>query len=166
MKSAWGVEVTRSKPDRDWCWMDCVTCDEDLGERIEKFNRRVSNKYKLTYKDLSQLSLLSSGDEDCDLALIVSHPHGQPKKITVGTVTHQDIENRRVDYNTPTCPGSSGAPVFGYARWVWLLPVHSGSVGKTSTENNHKLNDFQRWSRKLKGHKTEQEQINFGYEWY
>ncbi|GFR86176.1 hypothetical protein ElyMa_002460500, partial [Elysia marginata] len=128
MKSARGVEVIRSEPDMDWCEMWCVTCDEDLGERIEKFDKRVSNNCKLTYQDLSQLGLLSSGDEDCLPALIVSHPHGQPKKITVGEVTHQDIENFRVYYNTPTCPGSSGAPVFGDTRLWGLLPVHSGSA--------------------------------------
>ncbi|GFR91778.1 hypothetical protein ElyMa_002601000 [Elysia marginata] len=164
MKSAWGVEVMDSEPDRDWCWMDCVTCDEDLAERIE-FNRGFVLNDKLTYQDLSPLGLLPSGGEDCEPVLIVSHPHGQPKKITVGVVTHRDKENRRVDYNTPTCPGSSGAGVFRSGSWFGLLPVHSGSAGKTSTENNHKLHDFQRLSRKLRGHKTEQEQINFGYFW-
>ncbi|GFR96152.1 hypothetical protein ElyMa_002713400 [Elysia marginata] len=164
MKSVWGVKVTGSRLDRDWCWMDCVTCDEDLGERIEKFDCSFVLNDKLTYQDLSQLGLLPSGGEDCDLALIVSHPHGQPKKITVGEVTHQDIENRRIEYNTPTCPGSSGAPAFRSGIFL-LWSVHGGSFDKTSTENNHKLNVFQRLSRKLRGHKTELEQINFGYEW-
>ncbi|GFS08129.1 hypothetical protein ElyMa_001266400 [Elysia marginata] len=176
MKSLLGVKVTGSEPDRDWCWMDCVTCDEDLGERIEKFDSSFVLYDKLTYQDLSQLGLLPSGGEDCHPVLIVSHPHGQPKKITVGVqtskkitvgvVTHQDRENHRLDYNTPTCPGSSGAAVFRSYRSgrVWsLLLVHSGSFGKTSTENNHKLSVFQRLSRKLTGHKTDQEQINFGY---
>ncbi|GFS24266.1 hypothetical protein ElyMa_001659300 [Elysia marginata] len=172
MKSAWGVKVIRSRPDMDRCCMDCVTCDEYLGERIEEFDssfvldedHQVVWYDKLTYRDLSQLGLLPSGDEDCEPVLIVSHPHGQPKKITVGKVTDQDEEIDRLDYNTPTCPGSSGATVFRSGR-LWGWSVHSGSFGKTSTENKHKLNDFQRLSRKLTGHKTEQEQINFGYEW-
>ncbi|GFS13961.1 hypothetical protein ElyMa_006734000 [Elysia marginata] len=164
MKSAWGVEVDMSLFDKDWCDMLCVTCDEDLGERIEKFGSRYWLNDELTYQVLSPLGLLSSGDKDCHPVLIVSHPHGQPKKITVGVETHRDRENHRLDYNTPTCPGSSGAQVFGYndrmgteRLWWSLLPVHSG------TENKHKLNVFQRWSRKLRGHKTEQDQINFGY---
>ncbi|GFR95672.1 hypothetical protein ElyMa_006278600 [Elysia marginata] len=159
MKSVRGVEVTESSPDEDWCLVECVTCDEDLGERIEKLDWRYGLNDELTYQVLSPLGLLSSGDKDCHPVLIVSHPHGQPKKITVGIVKHKDRENRRLDYNTPTCPGSSGAAVFVYDRSSWLLPVHSG------TENKHRLNVFQRWSRKLRGHKTEQEQINYGYQW-
>ncbi|GFS00428.1 hypothetical protein ElyMa_006398600 [Elysia marginata] len=135
MKSAWGVEWRESRPDRDWCEMLCVTCDKDLGERIEKFGSRYLLNYELTHQVLSQLGLLPSGDEDCLPVLIVSHPHGQPKKITVGKLTHGDRKNPRVDYNNPTCPGSSGAQVFVCGRmWSFLLPVHSG------TENKHKLN--------------------------
>ncbi|GFS18618.1 hypothetical protein ElyMa_003267600, partial [Elysia marginata] len=73
MKSVWGVEVTGCGADTDWCLMLCVTCDEDLGERIEKIDSGYELDDKLTYRDLSQLGLLPSGDED--LALIVSHPH-------------------------------------------------------------------------------------------
>ncbi|GFR89557.1 hypothetical protein ElyMa_002545400 [Elysia marginata] len=163
MKSAWGVEVTKSGTDRDRCWMWCITCDEDLGERIEKFDRRYWINDELNRQDLSELGLLRSGYEDCRPVLIVSHPHGQPKKITVGEVTHRDEESHRLDYNTPTCPGSSGAAVFGVRLWWLFPPVHSGSFDKTPTENNQKLNVFQRLSRKLRGHKAEQEQINFGY---
>ncbi|GFR75016.1 hypothetical protein ElyMa_002177900 [Elysia marginata] len=162
MKSAWGVEVIGSRPNMDCCGMLCVTCDEDLGKRIDRHDVFHDDPYR---HDLSQLGLLPSGHKDCDFALIVSHPHGQPKNITVGEVTHQDRENQRVDYNTPTCPGSSGAIVFRSYRWLWLLPVHCGSFGKTSTENNLILNALQRLSRKLRGHRTEQEQINYGYEW-
>ncbi|GFS16105.1 hypothetical protein ElyMa_004949500 [Elysia marginata] len=160
MKSAWGVEVTESSPDRDWCSMECVTCDEDLVEKIEKICRCYwLYDDELDPKDLSELGLLPSVHEYCDPVLIVSHPHGQPKKITVGVLRHGSRVNPRQDYNTPTCPGSSGALVFGFYRLLGLLPVHSG------TENKHRLNVFQRWSRKLRGHKTEQEQINYGYQW-
>ncbi|GFR96101.1 hypothetical protein ElyMa_000959800 [Elysia marginata] len=162
MKSVWGVEVTGSRPDKDWCLMDCVTCDEDLGERIEEFDSRYVVDDKQNFRDLSQLGLLPSGGKYFNPVLIVSHPHGQPKKITVGVVTYLDKENDRLGYNTPTCPGSSGAGVFRSGRLLWLS-VHSGSFSKTSTENKHRLNDFQRLFRKLRGHKTEQEQINFGY---
>ena len=50
-----------------------------------------------------------------DVAVVVSHPHGEQKYITVG---HQvDVEwnekrtNCKVRYDAPTCPGSSGGPV-------------------------------------------------------
>ena len=48
--------------------------------------------------------------------LIISHPHGMPKKVTVGVL--QSLEKSsdgalyRPVYDATTCPGSSGAPVF------------------------------------------------------
>ncbi|GFR88001.1 hypothetical protein ElyMa_000759900 [Elysia marginata] len=157
MKSAWGVEVKWSEPDKDFCYMECVTCNEDLGVMIEKFDSCWLNGGELDRQDLSQLGLLPSGGEGCVPALTVSHPHGQPKIITVGVETHRDKETDRVGYNTPTCPGSSGAKVFACDRLWWLLLVHSKTV------KNHKLNVFQRWLTKMRGHETEQEQINYGY---
>ncbi|GFS22065.1 hypothetical protein ElyMa_006940800 [Elysia marginata] len=160
MKSVSGMAVVKSEPDKDFCWMSSVTCDEDLGERIGELDWQCG---ELNRQDITELGLPLSGDNSCDLILIVSHPHGQPKKVTVGEVRCRDGVKGRLEYNTPTCPGSSGAPVFGYDRsqfFIWS-PVHTGSFGKTSTENTHKLNEFQRVFKKMKGHKTEQEQINY-----
>ncbi|GFS10928.1 hypothetical protein ElyMa_003073300, partial [Elysia marginata] len=92
MKSVWGVDVEWSEPDRDWCGMLCLTCDEDLGKRIENFHWSVLDA-KLDHQDLSQLGLLPSGDEDCFPVVIVSHPHGQPKKITGKTHKSQRFQN-------------------------------------------------------------------------
>ena len=46
--------------------------------------------------------------------LIISHPHGQAKKITLGKQrpTVKDDEPLYQEYEAATCPGSSGAPVF------------------------------------------------------
>ena len=46
--------------------------------------------------------------------LIISHPHGQAKKITLGKERPRvkDGKPRYREYETATCPGSSGAPVF------------------------------------------------------
>ncbi|KAK3727443.1 hypothetical protein RRG08_058860 [Elysia crispata] len=55
------------------------------------------------------------------LIVVVSHPHGQPKKITLGSLVKYKVnwaEPRAyaltwtLSYKTDTCPGSSGAPVF------------------------------------------------------
>ena len=60
----------------------------------------------------SMMSSLSG--EGQDYTLIISHPHGQAKKITLGKVRPPvkggDSDYR--EYETATCPGSSGAPVF------------------------------------------------------
>ncbi|GFR69986.1 hypothetical protein ElyMa_005643700 [Elysia marginata] len=140
MKSVWGVEVECSFSNMDFCDIWCVTCDEDLGERISSAWPYRSD-IKLNCQDVSDLGLLPSCDEDCDPALIVSHPHGQPKKITVGELRYRDKENLRLEYDTPTCPGSSGAPVFWlYRDSFFFSPVHSGSFIKTSETKEEKLN--------------------------
>ncbi|GFS02856.1 hypothetical protein ElyMa_006455200 [Elysia marginata] len=157
MKTVRGVAMGEVYRGRDWCDMWCVTCDGDLGERIE-----AACRYRFkdipNSQDISFLGLQPSCDEDCEPALIVSHPHGQPKKITVGKLRYRDREDYRVEYNTPTCPGSSGAQVFWFVRdgSGFYPPVHSGSSGKTSTENKHQLNN-------LRGYETSLgvEQINY-----
>ncbi|GFS07406.1 hypothetical protein ElyMa_004730300 [Elysia marginata] len=173
MKSVRAVEVVECRPDRDWCEMLCTTCDEDLGERIESAMYCWLEIDKLNHQDVSDLGLLPSCDKEYDPVLIVSHPHGQPKKISMGDVArYPDEQNSRVEYNTPTCPGSSGALVFFYVHLYgrdvfWLFsPLHSGSYGKTSTEQTHKLNLFRRLFNKLWGHESSHEQLNFGYNWF
>ncbi|GFR81617.1 hypothetical protein ElyMa_005930500 [Elysia marginata] len=156
MKSVWGLRLPRSKPNRDSCCVLCVTCDESLGERIEYANRCRLVRDKLKPRDLLDIGLLSSSEKDCYPTLIVSHPHGEPKKITVGQLRNleKDIKNPRIDYNTPTCPGSSGAEVFS-SVFRFFSPVHSGTDFKTSTQPN-----------KFKGvTKFSGEQINYGYDW-
>ncbi|BFZ14119.1 hypothetical protein BsWGS_17158 [Bradybaena similaris] len=69
------------------------------------------------------------------LTVIVSHPHGCNKQITIGYYTERvevkDSRNlTRYVYTTPTCPGSSGAPVYVLGRWRGWWPCdhpHSGN---------------------------------------
>ena len=61
----------------------------------------------------SKKSILSG--EGQVYTLIISHPHGQAKKITLGK-QRPKVKGGNSDYGeyeTATCPGSSGAPVFG-----------------------------------------------------
>lgn len=135
MKSVWGMEVWRYEKDRDRCDILCVTCDEDLGERIESA-WQYFNKNMIRSLDLSGLDLFSTNDRECFQALIVSHPHGQPKKITWGELREKD-ENYRVSYTVPTCPGSSGAPLFHFRFFASELifpPVHCGNYSTTPTD--------------------------------
>ncbi|GFS13752.1 hypothetical protein ElyMa_006729900 [Elysia marginata] len=162
MKSVRGAEVIRFKPNRDRCRMWCVTCDKDLVERIKSAGRYKIEIDKINPQDLYDIGLLPSRNKDSIPVLIFSHPHGQPKKITVGELKgKQDGGNSRLEYTTPTCPGSSGAPVFQYAREkvFWLSsPVHSGS----STAENHQVNILKRLFNQLMGGKPLQGQLNFG----
>ncbi|GFS14286.1 hypothetical protein ElyMa_006742500 [Elysia marginata] len=181
MKSLRGEELVISSSSRDWCIMSCVVCDEDLVERIKSLivkrcwrlyldtGRLNLNEFKLDPQDFYELGLLQSRGEDCDPVLIVSHPHGQPKKITLGENKYRDTEQFLVEYNTPTCPGSSGAPVFLYGRnqkmstTVCLYsPVHSGSYGEISIEHKIQPKLYKRLLDKISGHKPTIEQLNFG----
>ena len=171
MKTMTGLEVVEIKPDKDFCNMICVTHDEILVQTIRSAWRCWWDGYRDALY-LTSLDFLSPCDGDCRPILIVSHPHGQAKKITMGQASDRNYP--RVEYNTATCRGSSGAPVFGFYTetdgWRYDLlspPVHSGSFTSTSTQNQDKLNLLtpttflqECWGQ------TEQEQCNFGYDWY
>ena len=80
-----GLEVERIDHDQDVCYMECVTHDEALAERIESLMPSLfSGLTKCLYLDLPGLDFLPSCDGGRNPVLIVSHPHGQPKKITLG----------------------------------------------------------------------------------
>ena len=136
--TVWALRVDRSYTKYDLCEMECVTHDERIGERVESLVRRwlsltedigsrpiYSKKSSLLdrlrkaeatrsrstpiYSKKSSLS-----GEGQDYTLIISHPHGQAKKITLGKrrPTVKGGKPRYREYETATCPGSSGAPGF------------------------------------------------------
>ncbi|XP_059152034.1 uncharacterized protein LOC131938140 [Physella acuta] len=142
----WVVEVGGSDIERDLCRLRYVTCDLKLIDELLKMCRRfdglwreVRNKYR-RFDDVDKLTV------------VVSHPHGCPKQVSVGQWTHKHerdddndiddltyiITSTRYWYTTCTCPGSSGAPVYrpGYDKWPYNHP-HSGwdSEGNYSGEN-------------------------------
>ena len=112
-----------------WGWVtlgdlsrvECVTHNEVLANRIMGLHRQrlilrgsrdhlSSNPKKPSL--LCCCTTLFDGKKH-DHALVVSHPHGQPKKITVGK-WRRDVDKEDVfyeEYHAATCPGSSGAPV-------------------------------------------------------
>ncbi|GFR82274.1 hypothetical protein ElyMa_004093200 [Elysia marginata] len=164
MESVWASEAIEIDHNMDWCVMEYLTCKEDLGERVESAYKSWVGVEELSPQDLSDLGLLPSSGKDRVPVLIVSHPHGRSKKVTIGEMRDEE-RSHRIQYNAPTCPGSSGAPVTLFdidgkfaiikdrgkfpCRWLFS-PVHSG------TFTDHPL-------RKLGGCETMQEQINYGY---
>ena len=139
-----GLEVVWSKHDMDICDISCVTHDQALGEKMAVLWRCLSGSEGAS-RDMSDLDLLPSCyNRPGHTALIVSHPHGQPKRITVGHAI--DKEYPFLAYTACTCPGSSGAPVFLFRGKRYLpsySPVHCGSY--TSPENNGRLNYGNLW---------------------
>lgn len=146
MASVWGVNVAKCDPAGDRCYMLCVTCHEDVGEWIESALRCYDDG-GTTDLNLTGLDLPPTGEEDCVPALIISHPHGQSKQISMGELRKH---NDRLNYTVPTCPGCSGAPVFRFrynhdTDRFDVLPffypsVHSGSYCENSSDRKYQLN--------------------------
>ncbi|GFR97972.1 hypothetical protein ElyMa_001006800 [Elysia marginata] len=138
LKSAKGFQVTEKDRKSDVCFFTCITHDEGLFTRLQSLLDRFESCRKNLPKELPSESLM----------MVVSHPHGQPKKITVGElVKHKVIwaEPRALAltwtllYRADTCAGSSGAPVFEissktrYGRNGYVYSVgtfHSGWESK------------------------------------
>ncbi|XP_059139776.1 uncharacterized protein LOC131927914 isoform X1 [Physella acuta] len=124
----WRVRVVDIKG--DCCEFTCVSCDLELLDELDKMWRHL---YDLCWKVRDTIAIF-----DADyFTVIVSHPHGCPKQVSVGQWTYRHV--RRVltttkckyTYTTCTCPGSSGATVYmvGYDGW-WSSLAHSGSNSK------------------------------------
>lgn len=152
MKSVWGVRVNGQTPKRDWCSIECVTCDEQLAQTIESF-LCCFDFDRIMARDISGLDLLQALPAGCVSAVMISHPHGQPKKITVGEARKE--ENACVSYTVPSCPGCSGAPVFrgeysNLAKFIGspylFFPIHGGTLSQSQS-----LEDAE-------------EQVNYGFE--
>ena len=152
MKTQKAIDVRHLNRDGDACVIFCSTHDEILVERIKTL---INDVFSLLPPD--DLPTLNSRKFDllkrlmfpsaCRRhVLIVSHPHGQPKKLSVGktlggmNIPH-DGSGDYLEYDAPTCPGSSGAMVlpfwldrqgFGSLFYSQSI-VHSGSYGKPSS---------------------------------
>ncbi|RUS73506.1 hypothetical protein EGW08_018721 [Elysia chlorotica] len=121
-----GVRVTRSDLDGDYCVLDCVTHDAKLGPALDAVRREWSSLWN-EVKD----KLYGS-----DVSMVVSHPHGCSKQFSVGRCLSREWGQAaggqgwyRYTYDVPTCPGSSGAPVWVPGRDGLLsgYAPHSGS---------------------------------------
>ncbi|CAG5132250.1 unnamed protein product [Candidula unifasciata] len=80
--------------------------------------------------------LETNGDE---LTVVVSHPHGCSKQISLGFCSYIDVmkdEWTRYTYTTATCPGSSGAPVVTISK-NWSYYVHSGGNSTKDGQLNY-----------------------------
>ncbi|XP_055894843.1 uncharacterized protein LOC129927769 isoform X1 [Biomphalaria glabrata] len=120
------VSVKYVNIEDDFCWLKCVTCDKNVGnklmnmwEHFENVWEKVCNKYS------------ASGSKH-KFTFIVSHPHGCSKQVSLGywKDRHKVGVRSKFTYTTCKCPGSSGAYVhcLGFANWTSSDLVHSGSL--------------------------------------
>ena len=92
----------------DICILLCATHDHDLGDILQVCVD------KLRPMERFNICAVYSQIRTRHLCIIVSHPHGRPKQVTVGEEQlHMTAaaDHRYFTYSTATCPGSSGAPV-------------------------------------------------------
>ncbi|XP_059160277.1 uncharacterized protein LOC131943927 [Physella acuta] len=104
----YGWTLDASDTDMDRCRMHCVTHDLALGEKLKDM---YMNFFRLYCKVKDKYKCHNGMDK---LTIIVSHPHGCSKQVSIGNWVHkQKLERRtRYTYTTCTCPGSSGAIVY------------------------------------------------------
>ena len=152
--SVWALRVDWSYTKYDRCYMECVTHDERIGEMVESLRRRRVSlnedcRSRPIYSKRSSLldrlreaeatrsrsrsiyfKKSSLSGEGQRYTLIISHPHGQAKKITLGKERPvKDDEPLYQEYETATCPGSSGAPGFVLYTKGDDLFLHHGYLG-------------------------------------
>ncbi|XP_059160781.1 uncharacterized protein LOC131944257 [Physella acuta] len=137
----YGWDVDGGNPQEDWCRLYCVTHDVKVAEKLdmmrEKFDelcQRIREaRFNHSYKD-KEKELVDK------LTIIVSHPHGCPKQVSIGTWVDKEIDEAvtflesvatyRFTYTTCTCPASSGAFVYRLGNHLLSQHVHSGSRSK------------------------------------
>ena len=112
MKTIWSFDVVHHNSDRDTCVLRCVTYDKAFIDRLEELSEY--------FEHASTCNLFSCGETYDSACVIVSHPHGQPKQVTLGEFKKKFWGSNfdQFTYTTDTCPGSSGAPVLWVPRGI------------------------------------------------
>ncbi|XP_055892286.1 uncharacterized protein LOC129927399 isoform X1 [Biomphalaria glabrata] len=79
------VHVDYANITTDKCWLRCVTCDKDLVSKFEEMFKNYDQAWTNLYVRYSQLKTMDR------TALIVSHPHGCFKHVSVGKWTETQV---------------------------------------------------------------------------
>ncbi|XP_059156654.1 uncharacterized protein LOC131941427 [Physella acuta] len=121
-----GLGMDVSVTEGDMCDVYYATHDVQVGDRLQEMGKRYSQlggKVIQKYRD---------GRDVDKLTIIVSHPHGCSKQVSVGHWVHREVlgddgnyKFTKYRYTNSTCPGSSGALV--YIVGCWSVHPHSGS---------------------------------------
>ncbi|CAL1528006.1 unnamed protein product [Lymnaea stagnalis] len=151
-----GLKVVDSDMEGDWCEMIAVVHDRHMWNLLVQVIEYCYNS-KRAQGAIENLTVQRGKNY---LTVIISHPHGSSKQVSVGRCLKRHVsasgtpllKRIKYDYDTPTCPGSSGAPVlvFGCERHTVSFAPHT------------------RWDQRRKrnasGHAFELEQSDFWLE--
>ena len=119
--------------ENDWCVFACVTHDRGIYIHL-KDALACESLPKDSPKRERVHAKLTTGPSDEVVAVVISHPHGQGKMITVGRWggfrhIHKCMTSYGCRYGANTCPGSSGAPVALFdltSKRLLTVILHSG----------------------------------------
>ncbi|XP_059158634.1 uncharacterized protein LOC131942727 [Physella acuta] len=133
------VDVEKTRVDSDFTCLIIDVCDVKMAEGIKKMRDEL---YKLC-----QTVRKKYKDKGKKLTIIVSHPHGCSKHISVGEWLERERHEGRMtnySYTACTCPGSSGALVYtlGWRGWK-SAHVHCGVIDlvNVSAKGGDEVND-------------------------
>ena len=134
MKTIYGLEVMEQNQKGDRCELICATHDAKLIEELQV----LFDESRELYHTLSSQLADKNFSRPC---VIVSHPHGKYKHITVGKLKGRrkmcGIGRRIFTYDTDTCRGSSGAPII---MPLGIGPVKSPYIAPHSSAEDQNLN--------------------------
>ncbi|XP_055870675.1 uncharacterized protein LOC129923490 [Biomphalaria glabrata] len=102
-----GENIVVKNIERDICILTCVTCDLDLIACLES----MLDKFEECWENAFDKYIHSVKWEDEKLIVLVSHPLGYKKHISIGKKLdcQRDAESKGINYDVPTLPGSRGA---------------------------------------------------------
>ncbi|GFS09484.1 immune-associated nucleotide-binding protein 12 [Elysia marginata] len=111
-----GHDVEDNSERDDVCILHCVSHDQELARRLTD--------------SVKHYEFMKKGVRMSTLCVVVSHPHGMPKMVTVGEIVGKakhDLEDSMMTdfmftYDAATCNGSSGAPVLSVITQKTLDP--------------------------------------------
>ncbi|KAK6979402.1 hypothetical protein BgiMline_020383, partial [Biomphalaria glabrata] len=121
-----GATVIDADIETDNCKLNLSVCNMSLGYRLFEIMKNYN-------QNLEKVFTICTGQfNPFGLTIIISHPHGCSKKVSIGEcVTVEQVGqhcfNNRLIYTTSTCKGSSGAPVLCLDYIGWDPHVHSGT---------------------------------------
>ncbi|CAL1538327.1 unnamed protein product [Lymnaea stagnalis] len=134
------IHTDKDIGDFDWCAFDSVTHDITLARKLRGYIETLENLQKRVYDQIKD-----KRKEGRAMVVIVSHPHGGPKKVSVGRTvgdreTMKEVRDSQVwcryRYDAVTCGASSGGPIFiagqpvcGFGYWFGHPHNHAGTDG-------------------------------------
>ncbi|CAL1530140.1 unnamed protein product [Lymnaea stagnalis] len=113
----------------DKCWLRFFTHDLQLTDEIVAKVCRYDQLCEVLHAKYKKEDTTLQGENR--FAVIVSHPHGSYKMVSVGQWTQRELMDKyhtQYVYNAMTCPGTSGATVYTLSMPGWFyVHTHSGA---------------------------------------